>query len=49
MRASFYFGIDNVALVQECFTARDGIITRVEVLGGKYFVCDPDSYYRRDV
>jgi hypothetical protein len=31
-----YFGIDNVALVQECFTARDGIITRVEVLGGKY-------------
>jgi len=31
-----YFGIDNLALVQECFTARDGIITRVEVLGGKY-------------
>jgi hypothetical protein len=31
-----YFGIDNVVLVQECFTARDGIITRVEVLGGKY-------------
>jgi D-ala D-ala ligase C-terminus len=31
-----YFGIDNTALVQECFTARDGIITRVEVLGGKY-------------
>jgi len=31
-----YFGIDNVALVQECFTARGGIITRVEVLGGKY-------------
>jgi hypothetical protein len=31
-----YFGIDNVALVQECFTARDGVITRVEVLGGKY-------------
>jgi hypothetical protein len=31
-----YFGIDNVALAQECFTARDGIITRVEVLGGKY-------------
>jgi hypothetical protein len=30
------FGIDNTALVQECFTARDGIITRVEVLGGKY-------------
>jgi hypothetical protein len=33
---SLYFGIDNTALVQECFTARDGIITRVEVLGGKY-------------
>ena len=31
-----YFGIDTTALVQECFTARDGIITRVEVLGGKY-------------
>src|SRR6202158_625276 len=31
-----YFGIDNTALVQECFTARDSIITRVEVLGGKY-------------
>jgi D-ala D-ala ligase C-terminus len=31
-----YFGIDNVALVQECFTARDRTITRVEVLGGKY-------------
>jgi hypothetical protein len=31
-----YFGIDNVALVQECFTAKDGVITRVEVLGGKY-------------
>jgi hypothetical protein len=31
-----HFGIDNTALVQECFTARDGIITRVEVLGGKY-------------
>jgi len=31
-----YFGIDNVALVQECFTAKDGIITRVEVLGGRY-------------
>jgi len=30
------FGIDNTALVQECFTARDGIITRVEVLGGKH-------------
>ena len=33
---SLYFGIDNTALVQECFTARDGIINRVEVLGGKY-------------
>src|SRR5262249_23217640 len=31
-----YFGIDNVALVQECFAAQDGIITRVEVLGGKH-------------
>jgi D-ala D-ala ligase C-terminus len=33
---SLHFGIDSTALVQECFTARDGIITRVEVLGGKY-------------
>src|SRR5258707_10159158 len=33
---SLHFGIDNTALVQECFTARDGIITRVEVLGGRY-------------
>jgi hypothetical protein len=31
-----YFGIDSTALVQEAFAARDGIITRVEVLGGKY-------------
>ncbi len=31
-----YFGIDSTALIQEAFTARDGIITRVEVLGGKY-------------
>src|SRR6266849_4706515 len=30
------FGIDNTALVQEFFTARDGVITRVEVLGGEY-------------
>ncbi len=30
------FGTDQTALVQECFTPRDGIITRVEVLGGKY-------------
>lgn len=33
---SLHFGIDNTALVQEFFTARDGIITRVEVLGGEY-------------
>lgn len=31
-----HFGLDHTALVQECFTPRDGIITRVEVLGGKY-------------
>ena len=31
-----YFGIDSTALVQEAFTARDGIITRVEVIGGKF-------------
>lgn len=30
------FGIDNTALVQEFFTARNGVITRVEVLGGEY-------------
>jgi hypothetical protein len=33
---SLHFGIDQTALVQECFTPRDGIITRVEVLGGKH-------------
>jgi D-ala D-ala ligase C-terminus len=33
---SLSFGIDNTALVQEFFTARDGVITRVEVLGGEY-------------
>jgi len=33
---SLAFGIDNIALVQEFFTARDGVITRVEVLGGEY-------------
>jgi predicted ATP-grasp superfamily ATP-dependent carboligase len=33
---SLSFGIDSVALVQEFFTARDGVITRVEVLGGEY-------------
>jgi hypothetical protein len=31
-----YCGIDSTALVQEAFTARDGVITRVEVLGGKF-------------
>jgi hypothetical protein len=31
-----YFGIDSIALVQEAFTPRGGIITRVEVLGGEY-------------
>ncbi len=31
-----YFGIDSTALVQEAFTAREGVITRVEVLGGKF-------------
>jgi hypothetical protein len=31
-----YFGIDATALVQEAFTAREGIITRVEVIGGKF-------------
>ncbi len=31
-----YFGIDSTALVQEAFTARDGVITRVEVIGGKF-------------
>ncbi len=30
------FGMDQTVLVQECFTPRDGIITRVEVLAGKY-------------
>jgi len=33
---SLFFGIDSVALVQEFFPARDSVITRVEVLGGKY-------------
>lgn len=33
---ALYFGIDSTALVQEYFPARDNIITRVEVLGGKY-------------
>ena len=30
------FGIDQAALMQECFTARDSVITRVEVLGGRF-------------
>ncbi|HKV26083.1 MAG TPA: hypothetical protein VJN93_15925 [Candidatus Acidoferrum sp.] len=33
---SLHFGIDNTALIQEFFAARDGVITRVEVLGGEY-------------
>jgi predicted ATP-grasp superfamily ATP-dependent carboligase len=33
---TLYFGIDSVALVQEFFPARDSVITRVEVLGGKF-------------
>jgi len=33
---ALYFGIDSTALVQEYFPARDAIITRVEILGGKY-------------
>ena len=32
-----YFGIDSTALVQEAFTLRDGVITRIEVPGGKYW------------
>jgi hypothetical protein len=31
-----HFGIDQVGLVQEFFPARDSVITRVEVLGGKF-------------
>jgi len=31
-----YFGIDSTALVQEAFIPRDSVITRIEVLGGKY-------------
>lgn len=33
---SLHFGIDNTALIQEFFTAREGVITRVEVLGGQF-------------
>ncbi|HWC17178.1 MAG TPA: hypothetical protein VG498_09190 [Terriglobales bacterium] len=32
----FSLGLDNTALVQEFIPARDGHITRVEVVGGKY-------------
>jgi len=31
-----FFGIDSTALVQEFFTARNSVITRVEVLGFRY-------------
>jgi hypothetical protein len=31
-----YFGIDSVGLIQEAFTPRDNVVTRVEVLGGQY-------------
>ncbi|HTV01202.1 MAG TPA: hypothetical protein VMF13_11715 [Luteitalea sp.] len=31
-----HFGVDHLALVQEFIPARDGHITRVEVLGGRY-------------
>jgi hypothetical protein len=33
---NLFFGIDSTALVQEYFPARDAVITRVEILGGKY-------------
>ncbi len=33
---SLHFGVDSTALVQEFFPARDSVITRVEILGGKY-------------
>lgn len=35
-QGQFDLGLDSVALVQEFIPARDGRITRVEVLGGKY-------------
>ena len=35
-KASLNFGIDQTALVQEFIPARDGHITRVETLGGKF-------------
>jgi D-alanine-D-alanine ligase-like ATP-grasp enzyme len=34
--ASLDFGMDRIALVQELIPARDGHITRVETLGGKF-------------
>jgi glutathione synthase/RimK-type ligase-like ATP-grasp enzyme len=34
--ATFDFGVDGVALVQELAPLRDGHITRIEVLGGKF-------------
>lgn len=34
--SQLYFGIDNVGLVQELFSPRNSVITRVEVLGGKF-------------
>jgi Carbamoyl-phosphate synthase L chain, ATP binding domain len=33
---SLYFGIDSTALIQEFFPARNSVITRAEVLGGKF-------------
>jgi len=33
---SLFFGIDSTALVQEFFPARGSVITRAEILGGKY-------------
>jgi len=33
---NLYFGIDSTALVQEYFPARDAVIVRVEILGGRY-------------
>ena len=35
-QGKFSLGLDNTALVQEFIPARDGHITRVEVVGGKY-------------
>lgn len=33
---SLFFGVDSTALVQEFFPARGSVITRAEILGGKY-------------